>query len=133
MNVGFDGTAFYGAALANPATPIDRIRDVSVEISSGDAESKDRASAWTERLTAMREGSATFGLTYDGANTAQIALLTNIMARTVTSLKFLDATAGKGIYGDFVLTSFKRTFPLEGSASVEVKADMAKKPTLVTA
>ena len=131
FKIGLNGKATYGAADSNPATALPSVRDVTVSISSGEAESTDRDSSWKDRLATMREGSAEFDLTNDGTSTAQAALLAACIAKTVLAFKFLDATSGKGLYGNFIISSFQYKAALEDAISVSVKLEMAAKPTFV--
>ncbi len=131
MKIGLNAKAYHGAAGANPADEISKVKEVSISLSSGVAESNTRASAWKQKMAALREGSVEMTLEWDGMSADQAALQTAFLAGTTKSYKFLDADSGYGIYGDFVISSFERSEPLEDAMELSITLDLTGTPTEV--
>lgn len=113
-----------GAAPAN-LDPMDQVKDVTINIESGDADVSTRGNnGWKANLQTLNDASVEISMVYDPADADYIALLGAFLKKTSIALALLDAdkaTSGtQGLWADFMVTSIKKGEPLEEAQMVDI-------------
>ena len=117
------GTA--GTALVS-CVEVDNTKDVSLSMEAGEADTTTRAnSGWRGTAATLREGSAEFDMVWKTGDTTGLDVIqAAFLASTTISAAVLTgalATADSdGPYGDWSVTNFSRSEPLEDVITVSV-------------
>ena len=126
--LGLDAVLYRGAAGARAATEVTNVKDLTINLESGEADVTTRATeGWKASVATLKEGSLEFGMLYDTADADFQAFLTAYFSNTPLAL-FVSDGAGTGLDADFSITGFSITQNLEEAMTVSVKA----KPTAST-
>ena len=124
------GTATNGITSgAAPAslTEAKVIKNVTLTLSSSEADVSSRASIWKLVRKALRDASAELEIPWNPTDAVFIALETAFMdpASAGIAMAFLDGdkatTGSQGLWADFDVTEFTREEPLEGAVMAKVK------------
>lgn len=127
--LGMNCKAYYGDAGSTADTEITNIRDVTINLETGEADVTTRGnSGWRATAATLKDGSVEFEMVWDTSDAAFTAIQTAWSASTAIALAFLDGESGSGLDADFVITNFSRAEPLEEAVTVSVTA----KPTYST-
>lgn len=118
-----------GAALAS-LTVLDNVKDVTLNLESGEADTSTRANqGWASTAQTLRRASITFQLQAKpgDSNMAMVrdAYLGGTLVRLAALTGEYDAEDVEGLVGDFSITSFSRSEPLEDAVVYDVTANLA--------
>ena len=126
--LGLDAVLYRGPAGTRGATEVTNVKDLTLNLESGEADVTTRATeGWKASIATLKEGSIEFGMVYDTADADFQAFQAAYFSNTPMAL-FVSDGDGNGLDADFVVTSFSRSEPLEEALTVSVTC----KPTLVT-
>ena len=130
--LGMQAKVYYGAAGADLSdmTELDNVRDVTLNLSAGEADITTRAnSGWRGTAPTLRECSVDFEMVWKPGDTGFEAIKDAWLANETVELAVLDqdkTTAGaQGPKGSFSITNFSRSEPLEEAILVSVTAKLA--------
>lgn len=129
MNAGlYQGTA----GETNPAnmTQVTNVRDVTLNLEAGEADVTTRGnSGWRATTSTLREATVEFEMLWKPGDTVFEAIKDAFLASTNVSLAVLDqlrtVTGAQGPVGDWSITNFSRSEPLEEGQTVSVTAKLA--------
>ena len=126
--LGLDAVLYRGTAGQKAATEVTNVKDLTINLESGEADVTTRATeGWKASVATLKEGSLEFGMLYDTADADFQAFQTAYFSNTPLAL-FVSDGAGTGLDADFSITGFSITQNLEEAMTVSVKA----KPTAST-
>jgi len=126
--LGLDAKLFRGAAGTQAATEVTNVKDLTVNLESGEANVTTRAtSGWKASVATLKDASLEFGILYDTADADFKAFQEAYFSNTPMAL-FISDGEGSGLDADFSITGFTLEQPLEEAVSVSIKA----KPTAST-
>ena len=126
--LGLNAKLFRGEAGSQASTEMTNVKDVTLNLETGDADVTTRATkGWRASVATLKEASLEFEMNYDTEdedfNALQEAFLNN------TPLAFFVSDGnGKGLDADFSIMTFNIEQPLEEAMTVSVTA----KPTTST-
>lgn len=129
--LGKDAAIYWAAAGATaPGTEITNVRDVTLNLSAGEADYTTRGnSGWRATAPTLRECSVDFQMVWNPTDTAFDAIKEAFLNSTLISLAVLDqpdtVTGAEGPLADFSITSFTRNEALEDVLTVDVTAKVA--------
>ncbi|MDO8302873.1 MAG: hypothetical protein Q7T18_06515 [Sedimentisphaerales bacterium] len=133
--LGIDAKLYYsatlGAALSTFTLTLDRVQDVTLKISTSDADITTRSnSGWKATAPTLKEAEVSFGLVAGGAtaNAGFIALRTAWLANAAIGLAVLSgakaATGVEGLVGDWVITEMARDETLTEAIKYNITAKL---------
>ena len=126
--LGLDAKLLRGTAGATAATEVKNVKDLTLNLESGEADVTTRATkGWKASVATLKEASLEFGILYDMADADFQAFSDAYFNNTALAL-FVTDGAGNGLAADFSITGFSVEQPLEEALSVSVTA----KPTAST-
>jgi hypothetical protein len=126
--LGLDAKLLRGAAGAVGATEVKNVKDLTLNLESGEADVTTRATkGWRASVATLKEASLEFGILYDTEDADFQAFQEAYFGNTPLSL-FVTDGAGGGLDADWSITGFSIEQPLEEALSVSVTA----KPTAST-
>ena len=126
--LGLDAVLYRGTAGARAATVVTNVKDLTINLESGEADVTTRATeGWKASIATLKEGSLEFGILYDTADADFQAFQSAYFSNTPLAL-FVSDGAGTGLDADFSITGFNIAQNLEEAMTVSVKA----KPTAST-
>jgi len=130
--LGMKAKAYYGPAEAelSDMTEMDNIRDVTLNMPTGEADITTRANeGWRGIAPTLRECTAEFEMVWKPDDAGFDAIQQAWLASETLELAFLDqdrTTVGaRGPKGSFSITNFSRSEPLEEAIIVSVTARLA--------
>jgi len=127
--LGMNCKAYYGTAGATANMIMNNIKDVTLNLSTGESDVTTRGNqGWRAMAATLKEGSVEFKMVWDTADLGFIAIKNAWYAAGPIALLFLDGVGGSGLDADFTITNFTRNEPLEEAVTVDVTA----KPTYST-
>ncbi|QDU71039.1 phage tail tube protein [Mucisphaera calidilacus] len=123
----YQGTA--GDDLTN-LTEMSNVKDVTLNLEAGEADVTTRANAgWRATAPTLRECTAEFEMLWQPGDAGFDAIKTAFLTASTISLAVLTgekSTSGtEGPHGDFSITNFSRSEPLEEGVTVSVTAKLA--------
>lgn len=125
IRLGLDGKMFRGtagAAKADVNIEMKNVKDVTLNMSKGEADITDRsAEGWRVYAATLKEASLEFNINYDTESADYQALANAFLNNTALAL-FVTDGAGSGLLADFVVTQFNKEEPLEEAQTVSVTA-----------
>ena len=125
--LGLEAKFFYGSAGATAATEMTNVKDVTLNMETGEADVTTRAAdGWRLTAATLKEASVEFEMVWDPNDGGFIAIKTAYFNAEPLAL-FVSDGNNNGLDADFVVTSFSRSEPLEEALTVSVTC----KPTLV--
>ena len=126
--LGLDAVLYRGTAGSQAATEVTNVKDLSINLESGEADVTTRATeGWKASVATLKEASLEFGVLYDTADADFNAFQSAYFSNTPLALFITDGN-GSGLDADFSITGFDLTQNLEEAMTVSVKA----KPTAST-
>ena len=126
--LGLDAKLFIGTAGSRAATELANVKDVTLNLETGEADITTRAAeGWRITAATLKEASLEFEMVWDTSDAGFKAIKDAYFNNTAIAL-FASDGDGNGLDADFVVTSFSRSEPLEEALTVSVTC----KPTLVT-
>jgi len=130
--IGMDGKAYQGPAdtAIGSLTEIANIKDVTVSLEAGEADVTTRGnSGWRATAPTLRECTAEFEMLWKPADASFVAIKNAFLNGTTLAMAFLSgeqSSAGEGPLGNFAITNFTRSEPLEEGMTVSVTAKLSK-------
>ena len=129
IKLGMEAKAYFGAAGATAATELTNIKDLTLNLETGEADVTTRGNqGWRATIATLKDGSVEFEMVWDSDDAGFAAIKTAYFTNTPLSLAILDCEGGEGLDADFSITNFSRNEPLEEAITVSVTA----KPTYST-
>lgn len=126
--LGLDAKLFRGEAGSTAKTLVEKIKDVTLTLESGEADVTTRATkGWRASTATLKDASLEFELQYDTEDEDYQAFAAAYFGNTPIAL-FVSDGNGVGLDADFSILSFTINQPLEEAMSVSVSA----KPTATT-
>jgi predicted secreted protein len=123
--LGLDAVLMRGTAGSQGTTEVKNVKDLTLNLESGEADVTTRATAgWRASVATLKEASLEFSILYDTEDTDYNAFATAYFNNTPLSL-FVSDGNGTGLDADFSITGFSIEQPLEEALSVSITA----KPT----
>jgi len=118
-----------GGALAT-LTEMANVRDVTLTLNAGEADVTTRANqGWRATAPTLRECTAEFEMLWKPGDAGFDAIKTAYLSSDTVRLAVLtgaqDAAGTEGPVGDFSITNFSRSEPLEEGVTVSVTAKLA--------
>ena len=128
--LGLDAKLFRGTAGTQAATEVTNVKDLTLNLESGEADVTTRATqGWKASAATLKEASLEFSILYDTEDADFTAFQTAYFSNTPLALFVSDGqTNAHGLDADFSITGFTLEQPLEEAVSVSVTA----KPTAST-
>jgi len=126
--LGLNAKLLRGAAGATGTTEVKNVKDLTLNLESGEADVTTRATGgWRATAGTLKEASLEFGILYDTEDADFQAFQTAYFSNTPIAL-FITDGAGSGLDADWSITAFTVEQPLEEAVSVSITA----KPTAST-
>ena len=126
--LGLDAKLMRGTAGATAATEVKNVKDLTLNLESGEADVTTRATeGWKASVATLKEASLEFGILYDTADADFTAFQTAYFSNTPMALFVTDGN-GSGLDADWSITGFSMEQNLEEAVTVSVTA----KPTAST-
>jgi len=133
--LGLDAKLYRGTAGVQAATLMENVKDVGVEVESGEADVTTRkAKGWRLSVATLKTATIDFEMNYDPTDADFIALQTAFFSNTPLAF-FVSDGLGTGLDADFTILKFSQQQPLEGPISVSVSikpTDSNRAPTWQT-
>jgi len=128
--LGLNAKLYRGTAGSQASTEVKNVKDVTLNLESGEADVTTRGSnGWKISAATLKEASLEFTLLYDTDDSDFTAFQTAYFGGTPIALFVADrATSGSssssahGLDADFVITGFNIEQPLEDAVSVSITA-----------
>ena len=125
---GLNAKLLRGTAGSTAATEVKNVKDLTLNLESGEADVTTRATGgWRASAATLKEASLEFGILYDTEDADFQAFQEAYFGNTPLSLFITDGSGG-GLDADWSITGFTVEQPLEEAVSVSVTA----KPTAST-
>ena len=129
IKLGMEAKLYYGAAGTTAATELTNVKDVTLNLESGEADVTTRGnSGWRATVGTLKTGSVEFEMIWDSDDAGFAAIKDAYFNNTPIALAILDGAGGEGLDADFSITNFSRKEALEEAITVSVTA----KPTYST-
>ena len=129
IKLGMEAKLYYGAAGATATTELTNVKDVTLNLESGEADVTTRGnSGWRATVGTLKTGSVEFEMIWDSADPGFAAIKDAYFNNEPIALAILDGVGGEGLDADFSITNFSRKEALEEAITVSVTA----KPTYST-
>lgn len=129
IRLGLEAKLYHGAAGTTAASELTNVKDVTLNLETGEADVTTRAAqGWRATIATLKEGSVEFEMIWDTEDAGFSALKNAYFNNTPIALAILDGENGSGLDADFSITNFTRNEPLEEALTVSVTA----KPTYST-
>ena len=126
--LGLDTKLLRGTAGATGATEVKNVKDLTLNLESGEADVTTRATqGWKASVATLKEASLEFGILYDTEDADFTAFQTAYFGNTPIALFVTDGN-GSGLDADWSITGFSMEQNLEEAVTVSVTA----KPTAST-
>ncbi len=128
--LGLDAKLFRGTAGSRAATEVTNVKDLTLNLESGEADVTTRATkGWKASAATLKEASLEFTILYDTEDADFTAFQAAYFGNTPLALFVSDGQAtAHGLAADFSITAFSVEQPLEEAISVSITA----KPTAST-
>ena len=128
--LGLDAKLFRGAAGSRATTEVTNVKDLTLNLESGEADVTTRATkGWKASAATLKEASLEFTILYDTEDADFTAFQSAYFGNTPLALFVSDGQdTAHGLDADFSITAFSVEQPLEEAISVSITA----KPTAST-
>ena len=128
--LGLDAKLFRGTAGSRATTEVTNVKDLTLNLESGEADVTTRATkGWKASAATLKEASLEFTILYDTEDADFTAFQAAYFGNTPLALFVSDGQdTAHGLDADFSITAFSVEQPLEEAMSVSVTA----KPTAST-
>ncbi len=123
-SIGLDAYVHYDTTGVDTPTWVDLtiVEEVTLTIEHGEAEIKNRASAWVGVLLGLKDASVEVTITYDPSHAGFEAFRDAFLNKTLIGCAIMSddiANSGaEGLVADMYVTSFARNEPLEEALNV---------------
>jgi hypothetical protein len=125
--LGLDAKLYYGAAGTTASSELKNVKDVTLNLETGEADVTTRAAeGWRATAATLKDASVEFTMIWDTEDEGFTAIKNAYFGGNPLSLFVTDGEES-GLDADFVVTSFSRSEPLEEALTVSVTC----KPTIV--
>ena len=129
IKLGMDAKLYYGVAGATATTELSNVKDLTLNLETGEADVTTRANqGWRATVATLKNGSIEFVMIWDTADAGFTAIQNAYFNNTPIALAILDGEGGSGLDADFSVVNFSRNEPLEDAITVNVTL----KPTYST-
>ena len=129
IRLGMQAKLYYGAAGASATSELTNVKDVTLNLETGEADVSVRASeGWRATVATLKNGSVEFTMIWNTEDEGFTAIKNAYFNNTAIALAVLDGEGGSGLDADFSVTNFTRNEPLEEAITVNVTV----KPTYVS-
>ena len=129
IRLGLEAKLYFGAAGAMAETELGNVKNVTLNLETGEADVTTRANqGWRATVATLKDGSVEFEMVWDTEDAGFAAIKNAYFNNTAIALAILDGENGSGLDADFSITNFSRSEPLEEAITVSVTA----KPTYST-
>ena len=129
IKLGMEARLYYGTAGATATTELINVKDVTLNLETGEADVTTRGNqGWRATVATLKSGTVEFEMIWDTGNAGFTAIKNAYFNNTSIALAILDGPNGEGLDADFSITNFSRNEPLEEAITVSVTA----KPTYST-
>ena len=129
IRLGMQAKLYYGAAGTSATSELTNVKDVTLNLETGEADVSVRASeGWRATVATLKNGSVEFTMIWNTEDEGFTAIKNAYFNNTAIALAVLDGEGGSGLDADFSVTNFTRNEPLEEAITV----NMTVKPTYVT-
>ena len=129
IRLGMQAKLYHGAAGASATSELTNVKDVTLNLDTGEADITTRASnGWRATIATLKNGSVEFTMAWDTEDAGFTAIKDAYFNNTPIAMAVLDSDGGSGLDADFSVTNFTRNEPLEEAITVNVTV----KPTYVT-
>lgn len=126
--LGLDAKLLRGPAGSSGATEVKNVKDLTLNLESGEADVTTRAtSGWRVSVATLKDASLEFGILYDAEDADFTAFQSAYFGNAPMALFVTDGD-GHGLDADWSITGFSVEQPLEDALTVSVTA----KPTAST-
>ena len=120
-----DTNGIHGGAAPTGLTELTNIKDVTLNLTKGEADATTRAAnGWKVVLAALKEGSIEFEMNWDTTDASFGQLFASWLNDTTVAMAFLDGdkatSANQGLWADFIVTGFAKKEPLQEVQTVSV-------------
>jgi len=128
--LGLDAKLFRGTAGSRATTEVTNVKDLTLNLESGEADVTTRATkGWKASAATLKEASLEFTILYDTEDADFTAFQAAYFGNTPLALFVSDGQdTAHGLDADFSITAFSVEQPLEEAISVSITA----KPTAST-
>ena len=118
--LGLNAKLFRGTAGTQAAVEMKNVKDLTLNIESGEADVTTRkAQGWRQSIATLKSATVEFEMNYDTEDADFIALQTAFFSGTALSF-FITDGHGTGLDADFTILNFNIGQPLEDAMSVSV-------------
>jgi hypothetical protein len=115
------------ACLKINGSVVGNVKDVTVNLEAGEADVTTRGNqGWRATAPTLRECNVDFEMQWKPSDAAFSAVKTAFLTSGTVEMEVLDQPAGEGPHGNFSITNFSRSEPLEEALSVSVTAKLAE-------
>ena len=115
------------ACLKINGTVVGNVKDVTVNLEAGEADVTTRGNqGWRATAPTLRECNVDFEMQWKPSDAAFSAVKTAFLTSTTVEMEVLDQLDGEGPHGNFSITNFSRSEPLEEALGVSVTAKLAE-------
>ncbi|HOA75209.1 MAG TPA: phage tail tube protein [Phycisphaerae bacterium] len=129
IKLGMEARLYYGTAGATATTELINVKDVTLNLETGEADVTTRGNqGWRATVATLKNGTVEFEMIWDTGDAGFAAIKDAYFNNTAIALAILDGANGEGLDADFSITNFSRNEPLEEAITVSVTA----KPTYST-
>lgn len=132
FRLGMNAKVFMGAEDAALAIldELSNVKDVTLDVTTGEADVTTRAnSGWSATAPTLKAATATFQMQWKPTDALYDTIRTAFLTEGLLSMAFLTgalSTADSdGPYGNWGITGWSRSEPLEGAIVVDVTAKLA--------
>lgn len=127
QKLGLEAKTYFGppgsAPAQVPANELSNIRDLTLNLETGEADTTTRAAeGWRSTRATLKDGTVEFEMVWDDEDPGFEAIKDAFFDNTLIALLVLDEEGGEGLDADFSITNFTRTEPLEEVLGVQVTA-----------
>lgn len=117
-----------GFGSANAWIDLTNVRDVTVSAEANEADVTTRGNqGWRQTIAGLREATIEFEMVWEPGDAGFDAIKTAFLTSGIIGLAALDSggASGNGPVGDWAITNFSRSEPLEEGITVSVTAKLS--------
>ena len=123
FKIGLEGKLYRGASGSTASSPVENVKDLSIDMDAQTATMSNRAGGgWESSRVSIRSLNITWSMIWNSADADCLFFKNALINGTVIALNILDDTGGKGPDGDFVISKFGRNEPLLEGMEISVEA-----------
>jgi len=129
FRLGMKGKLFYGAGGATgvPTSELDNVSDVTISLDASEADVTTRGnSGFRATVSGLKECTIEFTMMYKVGDAGFKAIREAWYSGDPIHLAALTGPGGEGPVGDFSITGFKRSEPLEEAIKYDVTAKLTE-------